>query len=268
LSSASRVLLLGAAILLAFAAAVLLPAHMVDAGGLTAEQTAQHIDVARTAIVQLLAGAALLGGLFYTAATLRLNREGQITERFTNAVEQLGSSALETRVGGIYALERIMRDSQADHGPVVEILSAFVREHAKNRGPVPPESATRDWAGPPVPGLEALSSDVQSAVTVLGRRPMRRENSPLDLRNTDVRGVRAHAARLSGCILTEAMLDYSDLGEANLSEARLRKASLTHAWLRAADLRGASLRYVDLNGANLREADFTDADLEHSVPEN
>jgi hypothetical protein len=43
---------------------------------------------------------------------LRLSRESQIADRFTRAVEQLGNrDALDVRLGGIYALERLAHDS-------------------------------------------------------------------------------------------------------------------------------------------------------------
>src|SRR3954471_10607316 len=47
---------------------------------------------------------------------LRQTVQGQITERFTRAIDQLGATddkgnkRLEIRLGGIYALERISRD--------------------------------------------------------------------------------------------------------------------------------------------------------------
>jgi hypothetical protein len=64
--------------------------------------------------------------------TLELTAQGQATDRFTRAVEQLGASAMEVRIGGIYALERIARDSAADgdggdHPAVMAVLAAFVR---------------------------------------------------------------------------------------------------------------------------------------------
>lgn len=57
-----------------------------------------------------------------------IDREGQITERFTRAIEQLGSGSPAIRLGGIYALERIAKDSARDHATVVHILTAYVRE--------------------------------------------------------------------------------------------------------------------------------------------
>jgi hypothetical protein len=58
------------------------------------------------AVAQILGGTALLSGLYFTWRTLQVNREGQITERFTRAIEQLGaihadnSKNLELRLGG------------------------------------------------------------------------------------------------------------------------------------------------------------------------
>jgi hypothetical protein len=66
----------------------------------------------------------------YTARNYSLSREGQVTDRFTKAIEQLGSKELDIRIGGIYALGRIARDSAGDHPTVVQVLSTFVREHS------------------------------------------------------------------------------------------------------------------------------------------
>ena len=68
---------------------------------------------------------------------LQVAQEGQITERFTRAIEQLGSDKMEVRLGGIYALERIANDSDKDYWPIMETLTAYVRERAPWREPIP-----------------------------------------------------------------------------------------------------------------------------------
>jgi hypothetical protein len=62
------------------------------------------------------------GTLIYTGRSFRLSQrtfelteQGQVTDRFTKAVEQLGSDKLDVRIGGVYALERVARDSAIDH---------------------------------------------------------------------------------------------------------------------------------------------------------
>ena len=51
-----------------------------------------------------------------TEQGVKLTEQGQVTDRYTKAIEQLGSDKLDMRIGGIYALERISRDSPRDHG--------------------------------------------------------------------------------------------------------------------------------------------------------
>jgi hypothetical protein len=51
-----------------------------------------------------------------------------VTDRYTKAIEQLGSDRFDVRVGGIYALQCIARDSPRDHLAVLEVLAAFIRE--------------------------------------------------------------------------------------------------------------------------------------------
>ena len=63
-------------------------------------------------------------------AQARTAEQGHITDRFTAAVEQLGSDKMAVRLGAIYALERISRDSRRDYWTIMETLTAYVREHA------------------------------------------------------------------------------------------------------------------------------------------
>jgi len=51
------------------------------------------------------------------AAQTKADQQRRITESFSKAIEQLGSDKLEVRVRGIYALERISRESPATTGP-------------------------------------------------------------------------------------------------------------------------------------------------------
>ena len=93
-------------------------------------------DAARGRLLTLGAGLLAAGALVFTARNFTLSREGQVTDRYTKAVEQLGSDKLDVRIGGIYALERIARDSAKDHPTVMEVLTAFIRDHS--REPWPP----------------------------------------------------------------------------------------------------------------------------------
>ena len=57
--------------------------------------------------------------------TLDATREGQIADLNSTAIDQLGSNMLDVRIGGVYALERVARDSASDHPTVMESPRSF-----------------------------------------------------------------------------------------------------------------------------------------------
>jgi hypothetical protein len=63
-----------------------------------------------------------------TNTQLRIAEQGQITDRYNAAITNLGSRSIEVRLGGIYALQRLMQDSSRDQPTVVAVLGAFVRD--------------------------------------------------------------------------------------------------------------------------------------------
>jgi hypothetical protein len=156
----------------------------------------------RSTLLQGLGGAAFLVGVYFTYRQLQTAREGQITERYTRAIDQLGHSELDVRLGGIYALERIARDSSTDRATIGEVLTAFVRSHA----PWPPRLPGQYVAAAPideVPELQVRAADVQASLTVLGRGgfalPAERQADRLDLHAADLRRANFRGAYLGGC---------------------------------------------------------------------
>ncbi|MGP3749820.1 pentapeptide repeat-containing protein [Streptomyces sp. IBSNAI001] len=206
----------------------------------------------RTTLVALGAGAVAGAGLYYTDRTLRhtrdrdreqakISREGQVTGHYVEAIRLLASERTVERLGGIYALERIMRDSAKDHFTVVEVLGAFVRDQAS----IAPDTELAPTA--------RLEESVQAALTVLGRRPSLKEPFRIDLRRTNLRGADLQDARLERVRLAGARLEGANLIGAHLEEAWLRETQLGGAWLDRAHLEGAYLRGADLRGASLKE---------------
>ena len=218
-----------------------------------------------TLLFQTLGGVAFLLGVFFTwqqlinsREELKTSREGQITERYTRAIDQLGKTEDETkdrtgknsgteqqrflaiRLGGIYALERIAKDSDRDHATIMEVLTAFVRQHSS-------------WiVGGGNSSDSIIKPDIQAVLTVIGRRGQtygHGESQRLDLSGTDLRGVLLNDANLDGAILRSAHFEGSttnlkgiQLNNAILQDARFGEAILDGAQLRGADLRGASFQ--------------------------
>ena len=188
-----------------------------------------------------------------------------MTDRYTKAIEQLGSDNLEVCLGGIYALERVSRDSARDHPTVMEVLTAFIRDHSREPWPPPnPGGQERERSTRP---------DVQAAVTVVARRDPNRDipGRRIDLTGANLTGAALTYAQLRGAVLAGAVLAGADLRGAVLEAADLRDAVLTgadlhgFAFLIRADLRGADLRDADLRDADLTHANLTDATLTHAA---
>jgi hypothetical protein len=201
-------------------------------------------DAARGRLVGFGAGLFAAGALVYTARNFSLSRQGQVTDRYTKAIGQLGDDELDVRIGGIYALERIARDSRRDHPTIMEVLAAFVRDHSGEQWPPaepsaePPERTTRP--------------DVQAAATVIGRRTAGYDSRPIS-----VDGAHLTKADLAGADFTRVTLKGTDLTGADLKEAILNGANLT-----GADLRGANLGLAHLTKANFEKAILADANLD------
>jgi uncharacterized protein YjbI with pentapeptide repeats len=213
-------------------------------------------------LAQIVGGAALLSGLYFTWRTLQVNREGQITERYTRAIDQLGKTdddghrVFEIRVGGIYALERIARESEEDHRPIMEVLTAYIRQNA----PWPPRRAREGTAGDSgfVNGVEpgeasAPDPDIQAIAAVLERRTR-------DFLHGEDR-LNLYNANLSAVDLFGASLRSANLWYTNFSGASLMSADLAWAHLQKADLSGADLSYANLSGADLSSANLSGAVL-------
>ena len=246
----------------------------------------------RTTMVQAVGGIALLAGLLFTWRNLRmteqnsrqtfdLSRQGQINDRFTKAIEQLGAAdqggrkKLEVRLGGIYALEQIAKHSPEDHHwPIMEVLTAYVRENARWDEEEPRSEEENAPSDPqPIPNKQPpprLPTDIQAILTVLGRRTRtfgKGEERGLNLSHTnlsraDLWRTQLQGARLWGAQLQGAHFGFAQLQGARLGHAQLQGAHLVIAQLQGADLMGTQLQGADLRGAQLQKADLWFANLE------
>jgi uncharacterized protein YjbI with pentapeptide repeats len=236
----------------------------------------------RTMLVALGAGVIAALGLHYTHKShqhteklfahtrekdreqAEIAREGQVTERYVEAIKLLSSDRLTQRLGGIYSLERIMRDSEKDHALVIEVLAAFIRD-LSFRGMA--EAEAQDVAYSSY-RHGAPREDLQAALTVLGRRPERKEPFEIDLRGVRLPRVNLFRANLSASDLRDADLSGAFMVGANLAGAELEGAKLAGAKMGYAQLREALILRADLSGADLSDANLHATQLYGAVLTN
>jgi Pentapeptide repeats (8 copies) len=273
-----------------------LPKCQVDRLALKIRDPKARADIEdnfRKTVGQALGGAAVLIGagfaLFQFIQQQKAAHDLLISNQVSKGFEQLASDKIVMRLGGIYALEGVMNTSEQYHGSVLEGLCAFVRETSggNTKKPTTDGQAESNGGKPEKVGREEPTTDVQAALTVIGRRaagpgqvdlgqvsiPRAMLNnanlSGADLSDANQSGAILILANLSGAILSDADLSGAttlidaDLTDANLSRAFLIRANLTDANLRGAnleraDLTDATLSRANLSGANLSGANLTD----------
>ena len=232
-----------------------------------------------------------MSALEHQVSTLQL---GQITERFTRAINQLGAvrsdnePAPEIRTGGVRSLERIARESDDDFEPVFDILTAYLRTQCRWESPSPREEYPQGYNALPeeIVNRMDISFTVDAIVRLSSQRPST-ASVQLNLECTFVPMFSLPrnslvGANLQGAGLFLANFEYTDFQGANFDGAFLRRADLRRTNLRGArfwganlelahlqnaDLRGAfllgaNLSFAHLEGADLRGADLTHANLE------
>ncbi len=276
------------AVVLAFVAALFLLPPLIAPELPDARDQFEVQDRARLTIATIIGGVILLVGLWVNWRRVSaLERQvvtaqlGQITERFTRAIDQLGAVrsdnvvAPEIRAGGVRSLERIAGESEDDFWPILDILSAYLRSVSRA-----PDADHWDELAPLAQEIHQRM-DVAftiEAITRLWPTERRANQRPLNLAGAFVPRVMLGGKHLQGAELARAHLKEAYLEDSNLEGARLNGANLENAslggtklWaasIAGANLGGASLVRANLQGAFLREADLDGAMVWGATLEN
>ncbi len=179
--------------------------------------------------------------------------QSHITDQLNKAVENLGAVRgdnepnMEMRIGAIYALSRISEDSERDHIPIMEILTAYVREDARAKTLEPSEDLEKS----PKP-----RADIQTVLDVIGRRNPKR---------VALEHAKKFRLNLSGCNLDGANFKGGEWTGALLEQSRFEGANFRDATLVATRFTGSLLNFADYWGANMQGAALTDCVIDRTA---
>lgn len=229
---------------------------------------------ARKTLAQILGGLAILTGLYIAWRRVKVTEEGQITERFTRAIDQLGAvdnngiPKIEIRLGGIYALERIANDSKADHWTVMEVLCAYIRENSLVKENLHTEQFSARIS------TSLIRPDIQSALTVIGKRKRweeETEDQNLSFVKSDLNGANLAKgnwakSNLAFCILEQAMCQKANFRNSQLIIAKMKSAFLNGAHFEGARLIGVEgLTTGQIKTAYIDEKTILPDDIEQAL---
>ncbi len=198
----------------------------------------------------------------------KIDEERLVTEQISRAVDQIGADKqtadgkilgpnIEVRLGGLYSLQRIMKNSPEDVETIARIFYAYVRENLK-----------RKQTGQPKQKVESkrktykLPEDIEAARSIINKFDKTIfPDSQLNFSRADFREYWLIGADFRRAILEYADFSNADLTNANLSHANLLGADLSGVDFTNANLSGAELMETDLSGAALMETDLSGANL-------
>ncbi len=202
-------------------------------------------------------GAAIAGALAWGRLDLsrQENRRGDsllATDRYTRAIEQLGSANSAVRLGALYALEALAHDSPGDRAAIAEVICAYVRHHsAREESENPPLPAEEQ---PPGASAESAAASRFERLRKAGKTVDQRAALSIALRlpafwqlpTRDLRGIVAVDLDAVGC----------DLGTVDFRDALF----LGKTWFHGARFRGPAMfnKAVFEGGADFGAAVFED----------
>jgi len=190
----------------------------------------------------------------------QINEQVQITERFTRAVDLLGSENIYMRIGALHALERIGRDSESDVVAVLRLLSSFVRS----------QSVSRRMGGILLDGDDTPAPlDAEEGFAVISRlageykRLLRnRESMIVDLSSSNLK---CSLQFSKGCFFrfnfSFCNLSLGFFSESDFECANFQGAYLESSYFQDCNLTGVSFNNAILDGVNFGNADMTRAIL-------
>jgi uncharacterized protein YjbI with pentapeptide repeats len=184
----------------------------------------------------------------YRTEELALTRQNIVAERFSRAINQLGSDKMDIRIGGILSLDMLAKANADYHWPIMDVLASYIQENTKASYERAASAVELGWDAVELP---PLPNDIYYALLALTNR------------NTQHDALANNYIDLSGsCLCYAAVAADADLRWCDLSNTHLEMASFRRTDLHAARFNGAWLTGCDLTGANLEAVSFVGAVLD------
>ncbi len=179
-------------------------------------------------------------------ATRAASDRQELNERFHKASELLSSSSEAAKIGALFSLERMSRESDVTYSQCMELVCAFLRSRSLEIRSAHESVLYGDK-------VERVPEDMAVAVEVLTRRANK-------LGDGEREGLKLRGVNLSGLIVEDGNFERADLSHAIARETTFRSCSFAWGSLEYCDARGA----IFMDTAMVR-TDLSHADLSHAL---
>jgi len=205
----------------------------------------------RKTAAQIIGGLLVLIGLGFTYEqisatkdTIDISQERLKTDRYSKAIDQLGSDNPQVRLGGIFALEKISESSPDYASVITKVLATYIRQ----------KSHSND---------STVFEELQAAIDIISYKD-NHENYERDrIREINISNVRLRKFDFNNSLLKNAKMIASDFSESNFVNANLTRVTAYEASFFKTNLTNANLSNSNFYGGNFEQAIFVGSILEN-----
>ncbi len=241
-------------------------------------------DEARKTLAQIIGGIFVLIGLIVTFNAYQvsvqkqdLDRDAQMTDRFSKAITHLSDEKLVVRIGGLFELERIAIDSPKDAPTTKQLIYAYLHNNFSNSKsdsskPAKASVVRKNSNGLSIENFQS-PSELQTIINVI--QSISDDLERLDMRSLDLsdrnlaRGKYIYAnfsnTDLTGAILFASDFKGADFRKSNLSRASTDIAEHVEIGRSLVTLITPEAARAIFSQADFEDANLTDADLTASI---
>ncbi|MBC8287775.1 MAG: pentapeptide repeat-containing protein [Nitrospinae bacterium] len=219
---------------------------------------------------------------FIAQKQTRIATDNHLAETYTKAIDQLGRTENEIRLGGLYALENIAQTNQHYHGQIMEVLCAFVRLHAAGKAEISEKNH------------KSHKLVIHTILAIISRLNNNFENSSFFKRNVgklisywnkkldlnwfedfayealkktidiDLKSIILWDLKIFNGNFSNGDFSEADLTGAYLSLTNFSETTFINTDLSETNLSSANLSYADLYNSNLHNSNLLHADLSNA----
>jgi hypothetical protein len=174
---------------------------------------------------------------------------------------------IESRLGALYSLERLLGESEKDQRAILETLCAYVRENSPLQIPEDDEQRKRLFRGDINPA-PTRRSDVQAAITIIGRRPGKvqsraeGEDWRLDFRDTNMAGYDFSKLNFDRSDFTGSFLNSAKFSEASFVNSIFENSVLCSTRMNRTCFRLSHFKHCQIKNAEIDNTDFSVTKIE------
>ncbi|MEM1218713.1 MAG: pentapeptide repeat-containing protein, partial [Bacteroidota bacterium] len=222
----------------------------------------------RSTIIQILGGFAIAATLVFnyrrSAAmekTVKISEAGQVTDRFAKAIELLGNDSIESKIGAIYALEKIAKDSYSYHWNIMEILAAFIRSNS------PTEAYRSNGVN-----YDYFKEAVTSALIVIARRNilLDEKGKKLDISKVSLSGLKIDKGdftnlNFSFCDIYQVSFQSCNFMDMTFRNCDLSTCRFSGSTFKNSTFSGVGMRFCRMDKVVYEDVSFLDIFIESTI---